>query len=1023
MRQGLLGTSLWVSPAAVSLEEGAPPFVSARILKLDEDRVEIDIERDLFEVLAQERLRSVKVVKVRSATARREIDAEQDRIADLVFEYIGHSLPMVEPGQNVSDQSTEVTLVTLICAPTEFQVSQRVEWAADDPGLIIVASPEDRSSPWSGDAFVRDNNRFVGFVLMHIVTVAGLWNGVTTGTFDTFNRDASTHHSIWISRVFVNAVLMEGFARRVAATVVREAGDGASSVVDWKSSVPPVGTHFITEGNIDHHVSLLVDGVFSLENRTLDFALGESFAPRRARRIGIVTQLGAFLHFAGDKIIRMPHWAFRWFVGLFSRRLTTALHGEDGNAVVGPNLEEFDFRDRVLIELHSRVTEREEHARTESSGHSLAGSVRSTPRLWTRLRELIFGAIDGSADLSAHGFAPTEETVPVFARLTDVLSSDRSGWKIAGETRPANFPSTVGYEQIDEIPELLASLRAWVAEAEEAESARAAEIVELDAQIAEAESELASVTFDLSEADLVELDENGAAVLVKGKRLPARKAGDSAPDFVALRKAFALAPKAIAGLYRRQEAVEGVRQSFERESRDRSVQLAAFEQWIEERARTFHWQVITRMRKTRDRVKQELDSVESSIDALSLPSPASLIALRKNFHAFMLISTGIIALAATVVALIPVSHPQLPEQLPWYPEPWQTIAIALGVLLVATVIGLVAYYRGWSEFERRTQLAIDRLAWAEDAAQIYRVELARLQSLHAQTNEWFTLLARVLHAPWKVPEEWLGGSNRDVDPASLPFAMKLAQSRDDDPAATSRIHRAAAQHLLVKGWRDRAFRSLLRNLGAELGYDASGLGLEALDSDVPHASNHSRRILSEHADSDVILERVAAEYVAEIVASVQQTSLSQARPTVQRILSDPLALDRRTVLPNSQEGTPWDEFLMESLTGNSNPMTPIGSLGFATAELQKGYHEKVNSYVVMPERLDDPTLAERSGDRLHVIPFEDDDVRPLDVAIRIDIAGPIPVSAARLWEQAAASAAPSQPAATEADRAWRTSEL
>ena len=82
------------------------------------------------------------------------------------------------PSANILEQSTDLKHATLICAPTEFQLRQRVDWASGEFGVVVVASPEDRSSPWSGDAFVRENERFVGFTLMHLASVAGLWNGV-----------------------------------------------------------------------------------------------------------------------------------------------------------------------------------------------------------------------------------------------------------------------------------------------------------------------------------------------------------------------------------------------------------------------------------------------------------------------------------------------------------------------------------------------------------------------------------------------------------------------------------------------------------------------------------------------------------------------------------------------------------------------------------------------------------------------------------------------------------------------------
>ena len=122
-----------------------------------------------------------------------------------------------------------------------------MDWAGGEYGVVVVASPEDRSSPWSGDAFVRENDRFVGFTLTHLASVVGLWNGVSTGSFELFHREESGHQSVWISRVFVNAVLTESLGRRTAARVLDDAARPDSLLVDPSMSPPPAGTTFIAD--------------------------------------------------------------------------------------------------------------------------------------------------------------------------------------------------------------------------------------------------------------------------------------------------------------------------------------------------------------------------------------------------------------------------------------------------------------------------------------------------------------------------------------------------------------------------------------------------------------------------------------------------------------------------------------------------------------------------------------------------------------------------------------------------------
>ena len=157
-KMGMLGPALWVQPERFVPEPGAPPHIDAMVLGVGRDQEIATVHIDLFEALAQEALAVVRLVKLRSAVPSRALDAEQDAIAERVRDYVRRSMPMPNPAANISEQATDLKHVTLICAPTEFQLQQRVDWTSGEYGVVVVASPEDRSSPWSGDAFVRENS-------------------------------------------------------------------------------------------------------------------------------------------------------------------------------------------------------------------------------------------------------------------------------------------------------------------------------------------------------------------------------------------------------------------------------------------------------------------------------------------------------------------------------------------------------------------------------------------------------------------------------------------------------------------------------------------------------------------------------------------------------------------------------------------------------------------------------------------------------------------------------------------------
>ncbi|MGF6823114.1 hypothetical protein M2317_002025 [Microbacterium sp. ZKA21] len=443
-RMGLLGPALWVRPEKVRRARSGPPRIGATILLLDRDHRMTAVDVDLFETLARESLALVRLVKLRSAVPSREVDAEQDEIAEQVGEYLVKSMPMAVPSVSIADQPTDLSRLTLICAPTEFQLQQRVDWAASEYGTVVVASPEDRSTPWSGDAFVRDNDRFVGFALMHLASVAGLWNGAGVGSFELVQREASSHQSVWVSRVFVNAVITEALGRRTAAQVLDMASRSDSLLIDPSAGSPPTGTAFIEDSLVSGYVDRMVDASMSLDQGALSFhPIDEEREPDR-RRIGIGEQLRRFSSFGVDKLASMPRWTWRWVTSRTGRALTRQLQSDDGTHIVGQDYDAvLDARDAQVIARRDAIFDTEKAARAVMAAPVGMSSVRTTPRLWARLRELVFGSLDGSSDLSELGFEKIEEKVPVFGRVSDVFPDPDEVWTI--EEGPANLPVPVDW--------------------------------------------------------------------------------------------------------------------------------------------------------------------------------------------------------------------------------------------------------------------------------------------------------------------------------------------------------------------------------------------------------------------------------------------------------------------------------------------------------------------------------------------------------------------------------------------------
>jgi hypothetical protein len=1012
---GLLGPALWVSPESVSIIPGAPPFVMSRVLRLGPDGDIIDVSRDLFQMLARDDLSHVRVLKVRSATARKELDREQDAIASSLLEYVRFSVPSADPNQSVADQTLKLSDITLICAPTEFQVSERVNWARDDTGIVVVASPEDRSSPWSGDAFVRDDERFVGFCLLHIASVGGLWNASPVGTFDLFSQEASMHQSIWLSRIFVNAVLMGGFARRVAAGVLEDVVNGNANLVDASDSIPPRGMTFIPPERLDHYRDRVVEGVFQIDSGKLDYHPVSSFDTRAKLRLSFQDQFVSFVSFALDKIVAMPRWVWRWIRDLVSRKTTETFHSDDGLAVVGVDPSEYDIRDRALLGQRERVQAEVITARAATLGAEDATIVRSTPALWSRLREVVFGVLDGSADLSEIGFAPIDDKTPIFARLSDVIPAPDVSWTRPAESDPDGPPVTIALGQFDEAGTVRDELQRWATEADQIIAHREIERRNALAELEKLESRREQLATSLRDSELVEVGSDGEMILTPAGRALQKKPSQEPAEAEksAQVKEFAASEGLIKQARRRVDRAESIVGSDDSALRARAEVVADLDRWRGTHGASVYGRIVTGMAERRGTAAKNLAALEAELNAAELPEPGQLLTLRKSFHRRVLIGAAIV-LGLVALYLLVSQMDTVISLLAWWPNLWEAIAISLGVGAVALTRALIRYYREWSRFERRIVDSGDHLEWVAGALTHTGSELRRLRALHPQAQEWLLLLAGALHRPWTVKESWLSTEAPAVDRSRLPYAMRLAVSRDDDVIGVGRVTREASRALLIKGWRAQAFARLLEEIRLRLGYEASALSLDTLDADLPHASNHSRQILDTHIADPDVLASVAQTYLREIVGEVQKVSLSNSNPRVSLLVADPLDDDEGGGMrARADASMEWDRFLIESVAGRNNPVTPIGSLGFAEMALAEAHHENVESYLLVPDRLVEKVSPGGNSARLHIQGYPDHQVRPVDLVLRIDIAGPIPVGAARLWERAN-SATPVRPKSTTA---------
>lgn len=367
---------------------------------------------------------------------------------------------------------------------------------------------------------------------------------------------------------------------------------------------------------------------------------------------------------------------------------------------------------------------------------------------------------------------------------------------------------------------------------------------------------------------------------------------------------------------------------------------------------------------------------------------------------------------------------------PFVDRHYAEIITALASIWVLWVLtSLIAYYRGYSVFNREVETQILSLEGVIEGYVKTQQELSRLGLLYRQTNDWLEILANALYRPWKTHPEWGTSKEFTSHYDTFPFALRVAQAREGADARMQELERIIGSRLLTQGWRNDAFEDLVAQVGTEMGLPPGKFIVDLLDQDLPHQTNNSRALLkrflthsaktsySGQVDlgsnsappqtgkpdpTDRYLVEVARKRLLDLIEKTQSVAISAARPRVEQIVEDPLLSLRAdsTGVDDFDPTESWDDFLTDSLGADSVDETPLGVLSFTEEGRMKNWPSKVQSFVLVPKRLE-KSLPHISSDRIAVVPLGDDRPRSLEIIARIDVVGPADLSSVALLGESA----------------------
>jgi hypothetical protein len=427
----LLGPSIWVRPEDLIESEG-PPSAKARVLASTRAGEAREREIELFELLSLQPLSLIRLLVVRPAVPGEKFDQVQDEFVERLAPYLDIAIPRVSPAKESDGEGIALVKINLITGPTEHVVDDSTPLLGSLFNVHFVPSAEDRSGPRTGDAFVRyepDSPRFAGFTMLHVATLGAIWEGIPNGGYELSKNAAWEGDSVYVSRVFVSSILTDGLIRRACAKVLESVADSRGGIEDLGVGLNIDGTFPIQDADVDLWLDFMVQQTFEFDDGVLRYQPAlESPTPPKVKW-GFGAQLGDFFTFAFGKLIRIPYFAWRWFLGklasLFNRLFQ---RGDKGSAEVAAPEESADPLDLMLLKKFDEVFEVKRLADQALVSPVGKSNLRSTPVLWEKLRKLVFGLMDGS-NLSQFGISRSENGWPVFYRVDSVFPDPSGTYK------------------------------------------------------------------------------------------------------------------------------------------------------------------------------------------------------------------------------------------------------------------------------------------------------------------------------------------------------------------------------------------------------------------------------------------------------------------------------------------------------------------------------------------------------------------------------------------------------------------
>jgi hypothetical protein len=453
----MLAPAMWVSAELLDSHVDGPPKQMAIVLgnKLGGSTDEVKV--DLFQQLARQPLSLVRLLVVRSAIPNDEFDAKQDVLALLLSKYLTLSMPTTRSSNDTSDGRTDLIKLNLLTAPTEHEATEGSRYVSNLFHANFVAATEDRATPSSGDAFVRyddSNLKFSGFTMMHVASLGALWAGLPQGTYELVKPGGALSDQVYVSRIFLSAILTDGLARRASTRVLDTTGKANSGFVDLTTGLTIEGTVPIPDSEYEKWIGWMVEKSFSFDDSILGYKPAVAINESKARDLTIKRQIIEFFRFCADKLLRVPYFAMLWLYRAIVKSLNSIFQGGTrGASAISVPEERMDKRDQILLEELASVQETKTKADAALVSPITPSHLRSSPDLWNKLRRIVFGMLDGS-NLEQFDAPRTDKGWQIFYKVAAVFNDPSEKLSVMNPESDDEKQMDLDWNAVARVPEI-----------------------------------------------------------------------------------------------------------------------------------------------------------------------------------------------------------------------------------------------------------------------------------------------------------------------------------------------------------------------------------------------------------------------------------------------------------------------------------------------------------------------------------------------------------------------------------------